>query len=82
LLFGISVGTRFDISHLLFVDNTLIFNGADPDHLRHMWCLFLCFEALSNLKVNLAKLELLHAGNVLDADGLIGIMNGGVSLCL
>jgi len=47
-----------------------------------MWCLFLCFDALSDLKVNLAKLELLHAGNVLDADGLIGIMNGGVSLCL
>jgi hypothetical protein len=27
LLFGISVGTRFDISHLLFVDNTLVSMG-------------------------------------------------------
>lgn len=34
------------ISHLLFVDNTLIFCGANLDHLRYLCALFLCFEAL------------------------------------
>jgi hypothetical protein len=81
LLSGFSVGTRvgFDISHLLFADDTLIFSGADPDHLRHLRCLFLCFEAVSGLKVNLAKSELVPVGNVDDVDGLAGIMGCGVS---
>ena len=42
-------------SHLLFAEDTLIFNEADLDHLRHLWCLFLCLEAVSRLKVNLAN---------------------------
>jgi hypothetical protein len=83
LLSGFSVGTRnvggIDISHLLFVDDTLIFCGANPDHLRHLRCLFLCFEAVSGLKINLAKSELVLVGNVDNVDGLAGIMGCGVS---
>jgi len=41
LLFGFSVRTRFEISYLLFADDTLIFSGASPDHLCHLWCSFL-----------------------------------------
>jgi hypothetical protein len=78
LLSDFSVGTRIDISHLLFVDNTLVFSGADPDLLRHLWCVFLCFEAVSGLK-NLAKSELVPVGDVVDVDGLVGIMGCGVS---
>jgi len=56
LLSGLSMGTRFDIYQLFFADDTLIFSGADPNHLRHLRCFFfLCFEAVSGLKVNLAK---------------------------
>lgn len=56
LLFGFVVGTWIDISHLLFADDILIFNRADLDYLRHMQCLFLCFEVVLGLKFNLAKL--------------------------
>jgi hypothetical protein len=56
LLCGFVVGTWIDISHLLFADDILIFNRADPDYLRHMQCLFLCFEVVLGLKFNLAKL--------------------------
>jgi hypothetical protein len=78
LLSGFSIGTRningIDISHLLFVDDTLIFCEADPDQLRHLWCLFLCFEVVLGLKIDLAKLEFVLVGNVDNVDVLAGIL--------
>jgi hypothetical protein len=48
LLSGFFVGIGnvggFAISQLLFADDTLIFRGANPDHLRHLRCLFLCLK--------------------------------------
>jgi hypothetical protein len=38
-----------------------------------LWCLFLCFETVSGLKINLAKSELVLVGNV-DVDGLADIL--------
>ena len=58
---------------------TLIFCGADPDHLHYMRCLFICFEVVSGLKINLAKLELVPMGNVDNVDGLASILGCGVS---
>jgi len=51
---GFSVGNT-TFSHLLFANDTLIFCNALPAHLGHMQSSFLCFEAASSLKVNLAK---------------------------
>jgi hypothetical protein len=65
--------------HLLFADDTLIFGRDDLDHLRHMWCLFLCFEVVPSLKVNLATLELVPVGDVADVDELASTMGCGVS---
>jgi hypothetical protein len=66
LLPGFSVGSRgsevVNISHLLFADGTLAFCGANPDHLRYLRALFLCFEAASDLKINLAKSLLVSVG--------------------
>jgi hypothetical protein len=41
--------------------------------------LILCFEVVSGLKINLAKLELVPVGNVGNVDGLAGILGRGVS---
>jgi hypothetical protein len=82
-LFGLFVGSKnddgIDISHLLFADDTLIFRGVDPDHLCHLCCLFLCFEAVSGLEIHLAKPKLVHVGNVNNVEGLAGILGCRVS---
>jgi hypothetical protein len=45
-----------------------------------IWCaLFLCFEIVSGLKINLAKMEFVPMGNVNNVDGLASIMVCGVS---
>jgi hypothetical protein len=57
-LSGFSVGSRHfgvvKIYHLLFGDGTLIFCGANPEHLCYLCAVFLCFEVVSGLKINLA----------------------------
>jgi hypothetical protein len=83
LLSGFFVGSRpseaVHISHLLFADDTLVFCGANPNHLRYIRVLFLCFEVVSGLKVNLGKSELVPVGHVDNVDGLAGILGCGVS---
>ena len=51
-----------DISYLLFASDALIFSRAVLDHLQHIWYLFLCFEVVSGLKVNLAKVSICSRG--------------------
>jgi hypothetical protein len=44
--------------------DTFIFYWADLDHILYLRCLFLCFEVVSGLKINLTKLELVPIGNI------------------
>lgn len=79
-LLGFSVGSRkVNISHLLFADDTFSFCGANPDRFRYLHCLFLCFEAVLGLKINLAKLELILVGNIGNVEGLACILGCKVS---
>jgi hypothetical protein len=55
LLSGLFVEIGIDISHLQLVDDTLLFCGANPNHLCNLLSLFLYFKAMSGLKTNLAK---------------------------
>jgi hypothetical protein len=63
LLDGFRVGNA-SFSHLLFADDTLIFCDAHSSKLRYLQSLFLLFEAVSGLKVKLAKSNLIPVGNV------------------
>jgi len=81
-LSSFSVGSRppvINISHLLFADDTLVFYKASTSHLRYLHVLLFCFEAISGLKVNLAKSFLVHVGNVDNAAELATILGCGTS---
>jgi hypothetical protein len=82
-LSGFSVGSRnneaLSVSHLLFADDTLIFCEPNVKHFRDLRCLFLCFEAVSGLKINLSKSEIVPIGDVGDVRGLASILGCGVA---
>jgi hypothetical protein len=68
LISGFSLGERvfsdLVVSHSLFADDTLIFCEACPEQIRYVCLILLCFEAVSGLKVNLGKSELVAVGEV------------------
>ncbi|KAF5443548.1 hypothetical protein F2P56_036096 [Juglans regia] len=65
-------------SHLLFANDTLIFVEPNPD-IYSLRALLLCFEAVSNLKVNLSKSEIVLVGSVNNLSDLAAILGYKVS---
>ena len=57
-------GEDLSIAHLLYADDTLIFCEADLDQLKFLSWILMWFEALSGLKINLAKSEIIPIGPV------------------
>ncbi|KAF5477120.1 hypothetical protein F2P56_003792 [Juglans regia] len=53
-----------NVSHLLFIDDTVIFCEPDPNQIRSLIALLFCLEATSSLKVNLSKSKLVLVGLV------------------
>jgi hypothetical protein len=60
---------EFMVSQLLFACDNLIFCEANGDNAQHLQCLFLCFEAVSGLKINFSKSKIVPIGNVCDVVG-------------
>jgi hypothetical protein len=73
LLEGFRVGNA-SFSHLLFADDTFIFRVAHSSQLRYLRSLFLVSEAVSGLKVNLAKSNISPVGNVVQVGMLADIL--------
>ena len=61
------------------MDETLIFSGANLDHLHNLRCLFLCFEVLYSLRINLAKSKLVPIGNVINVEVPASILGCKIS---
>ena len=61
---GILGGNEVRISHLLFVDDTIVLCDAAPKQVFHIRKVLSCFEAITGLHVNLAKSEMVPVGVV------------------
>ena len=63
-------GEGVSVFHLLFVDDTLIFDKYSQDQITFHFWLLMWFEALSGLKINLEKSESILIGRVEDVETL------------
>jgi hypothetical protein len=81
---GFSVGSRnneeLSVSHLPFADDTWIFCDANSKQIWHLRCIFLCFEAVSGLNINVAKSKIVLVGKVGDVEELASILGCRESL--
>ena len=62
------------VSHLLFADDTLIFCDADLDQILIFRMILIWFEAVSWLKINLGKSELVPVGVVHNINLLLNVL--------
>ena len=61
------------ISHLFFVDDTILFCEASRDQLLSIRFVLSCFQAFTGLKVNVGKSEIVLVGEVNNLDALANI---------
>ena len=64
-------GMEMNVSHLLFVDDTIIFYEARKEHLTHLGWILAWFKAAFGLRINLAKSELIPVGEVKDIEEMV-----------
>ena len=57
-------GEGVQVSHLLFADDTLVFYKASQDQITYLCWLLMWFEAISRLRINLEKRELIPVERV------------------
>lgn len=70
------------VSHLLFVDDTLIFCKADFDQMRYLRMVLFCFKAVSGLKINLLILftsKLVPVGPMANVEELSEVLGCKIS---
>ena len=63
------------VTHLLFADNTILFCDADVEQIFHIRLLLLSFQAVTGLKVNVHKSEMVPIGEVDDVHALTEILD-------
>ena len=60
------------VSHLLFADDTIVFCDNDSEQILNLRCMLIWFQAVSGLRVNLAKSSILPVGQVNNIHLLLG----------
>ena len=77
-ILGFTVGTRSNtplmVTHLLFVDDTLIFCDASASQVEYLREILASFEAVLGLHINLAKSELVPIGEVTNMGKLVALL--------
>ena len=70
------------ISHLLFTDGTIVFCENDCEQMVSLCCVLTWFQAISGLRVNLAKSSALPIGHMDNIQLLVGVLGGNVDAFL
>ena len=76
--FGGRDGGEIVISHLLHVDDTIIFCDANAEQLMYLRWTLMWYEAFSGLKINLHKSEIIPLGRVDNVEELAAELGCGV----
>ena len=63
-------GEGAQMSHLLFADDALVFCGSSQDQMTCLSWILMWLEAISGLRINLHKSELILVGGVENAKAL------------
>lgn len=58
------------VSHLLFADDSIVFCEAETSQLGYLRLVLMFFQAVSGLRINISKSEILPVGNVVNIDFL------------
>ena len=79
LLKGIQVGRVEEagvyVSHLLYANDTIMFCDADPEQLLYIRMVLTCFEAVTSLRVNMNKSEMVPIGKVDGIAELVALLS-------
>ena len=70
-----STGNSLQVTHLLFVDDTLVLCNADLGQILFLWLVLFWFEVVYGLKINMGKSELVLVGvvpNIADVVDVLG----------
>uniref|UniRef100_A0A2N9H4Z9 Reverse transcriptase domain-containing protein n=1 Tax=Fagus sylvatica TaxID=28930 RepID=A0A2N9H4Z9_FAGSY len=75
---GFQVGrdaqSTVSVSHLLYADDTILFIEAHPEQLLYTRMALTCFEAVTGLKVNMSKSEMVPVGEVAGLSALADLL--------
>jgi hypothetical protein len=71
---GRAVNTSVCVSHLLYADDTILFCDAHPEQLLYIRMVLICFEAVTGLKVNMTKSEMVPIGEVVGLSALADLL--------
>ena len=66
--------TGLCVSHLLFVDDTILFNDASREQILSIRLILSCFQAFTGLKVNVGKSEIVPIREVTNIHNLANIL--------
>ena len=66
--------TGICVSHLLFVDDTILFCDASREQILSIRLVLTCFQAFTSLKVNVGKSEIVPIGEVRNIQSLANIL--------
>ena len=72
-------GEKLVISHLLYANDTLLFCEADKDQYKFLSRTLIWFEAMSGLRINLNKGDIIPVGPIANVEELATELGCGVS---